>query len=123
MGEPKATDPQLRPCFRFDMIRRISPIAILVNFAAHLGHDRRQDSSKYSADYPGFMKNRVEAELATKCVFMQGASGDMSPNVGSGPPGPQGFGQTLADSAAIASWRSRRRPEVPPIKVSQRNGR
>ena len=76
---------------------------------------------KYSADYPGFLKNKVEAELATKCVFMQGASGDMSPNVGSGPPGPKGFGQTLADHV-IALARSAK-TEVPAHPVGQGNRR
>ena len=74
---------------RFDDLEG-KPIAILVNFAAHpVMTDEK--ILKYSADYPGFLKNKVEAELATKCVFMQGASGDMSPNVGSGPPGPEGL--------------------------------
>ena len=76
---------------------------------------------KYSADYPGFLKNKVEAELATKCVFMQGASGDMSPNVGSGPPGPQGFGQTLADHVIALARSAKMRGPRPP--VGQGNGR
>ena len=60
------------------------PIAVLVNFAAH---PVMTDTKilKYSADYPGFLKNKVEAELATKCVFMQGAAGDMSTNPGARP--------------------------------------
>jgi hypothetical protein len=106
--EPRVTDPQLA-VLRFDDLSD-KPIAILVNFAAH---PVMTDTKvlKYSADYPGFLKNKVEAELAAKCVFMQGASGDMSPNVGSGPPGPSGFGQTLADYV-IALARSAK-PEVP----------
>ena len=86
--EPRVTDPQLA-VIRFDDLSD-KPIAILVNFAAHPVMTEGK-ILKYSADYPGFLKNKVEAELATKCVFMQGASGDMSPNVGSGPKGPQGF--------------------------------
>ena len=72
------------------------PIAILVNFAAHPVMTEGK-ILKYSADYPGFLKNKVEAELATKCVFMQGAAGDMSPNPSTGPWEPKNFGQTLAD--------------------------
>jgi neutral ceramidase len=106
--EPRVTDPQL-VVLRFDDLSD-KPIAILVNFAAHPVMTEGK-ILKYSADYPGFMKNRVESELSTKCVFMQGASGDMSPNVGSGPPGPQGFGGTLADHV-IALARSAK-PEVP----------
>ena len=45
---------------------------------------------KYSADYPGFLKNKVEAAMATKCIFMQGAAGDMSPNPARSA-GPQGI--------------------------------
>ena len=63
---------------RFDDLEG-KPIAILVNFAAHPVMTK-ESLLKYSADYPGFLKNKVEAELATKCVFMQGAAGDMSPN-------------------------------------------
>ena len=105
--EPRVTDPQLA-IIRFDDLEG-KPIAILVNFAAHpVMTDEK--ILKYSADYPGFLKNKVEAELATKCVFMQGAAGDMSPNVGSGPPGPKGFGPTtLADHVDRAGPRSKNR--------------
>ena len=89
--EPKATDPMLA-VIRFDD-RAGKPIAVLVNFAAH---PVMTDAKllKYSADYPGFLKNKVEAELATKCVFMQGAAGDMSPNPVGGPWEPKSFGET-----------------------------
>jgi hypothetical protein len=112
--EPKVTDPQLA-VMRFDD-EAGKPIAILVNFAAH---PVMTDTKilKYSADYPGFLKNKVEAELGTKCVFMQGASGDMSVNVGSGPPGPQGFGQTLADHViALARSAKTEVPAQPSVK-------
>jgi neutral ceramidase len=112
--EPKATDPQLA-VIRFDDLSD-KPIAILVNFAAHPVMTEGK-ILKYSADYPGFMKNKVEAELATKCVFMQGASGDMSPNVGSGPKGPQGFGETLADHViALAKSVKCEAPARPSVK-------
>ena len=74
---PKVTDPMLA-VLRFDDIDH-QPIAVLVNFAAHPVMTEEK-LLKYSADYPGFLKNKVEAKLRTKCVFMQGASGDMSPN-------------------------------------------
>jgi hypothetical protein len=80
---------------RFDDLEG-KPVAVLVNFAAHPVLTNTK-VLKYSADYPGFLKNKVEAELATRCVFMQGAGGDMSANVGDGPRGPTGFGETLAD--------------------------
>lgn len=92
--EPKATDPMLA-ILRLDD-RAGKPIAILVNFAAH---PVMTDAKilKFSADYPGFLKRKVEAELSTKCIFMQGAAGDMSPNPMTGPWEPKNFGQILAD--------------------------
>jgi neutral ceramidase len=92
--EPKPTDSMLA-ILRFDD-QRGKPIAVLVNFAAHPVMTEGK-ILKYSADYPGFLKNKVEAALSTKCVFMQGAAGDMSPNPGNTPGGPKGFGETLAD--------------------------
>jgi Neutral/alkaline non-lysosomal ceramidase, N-terminal len=112
--EPRVTDPQLI-AMRFDDLEG-KPIAILVNFAAHPVMTETM-VLKYSADYPGFLKNKVESELATKCVFMQGAAGDMSPNVGSGPPGPKGFGETLADHViALARSAKTEVPAAPSVK-------
>jgi neutral ceramidase len=112
--EPKATDPMLA-VIRFDD-REGRPLAVLVNFAAH---PVMTDAKllKYSADYPGFLKNRVEAELKTRCVFMQGAAGDMSPNPIAGRWEPRGFGETVADRV-IALARSIRAeaPAHPSVK-------
>jgi len=112
--EPKATDPMLA-VVRFDDLGG-KPIAVLVNFAAH---PVMTDGKvlKYSADYPGFLKTKVEAELSTKCVFMQGASGDMSPNPGPGPWEPKSFGETVAGHV-IALARSARTetPAHPSVK-------
>ncbi len=36
----------------------------------------------FSADYPGALQRRVEDSLQTNCIFMQGASGGLSPNRG-----------------------------------------
>ncbi len=100
--EPKITDPMLA-VIRFDD-REGKPIAVLVNFAAHpVMTDEKL--LRYSADYPGFLKDKVGAELATTCVFMQGAAGDMSPNPNPGPWEPKSFGQALADRV-IAMARS-----------------
>jgi hypothetical protein len=91
---PKVTDPTLG-VVRFDD-RAGKPIAVLVNFAAHPVMTVEK-LMKYSADYPGFLKNKVESALATKCVFMQGAAGDMSPNPNPGPWEPKSFGENVAD--------------------------
>jgi len=107
--EPKATDPMLA-VIRFDD-QAGKPIAVLVNFAAHPVMTGEK-LLRYSADYPGFLKRKVEAELSTRCIFMQGAAGDLSPNPGAGPWEPKSFGQTVADHV-IALARSIK-TETPP---------
>ena len=91
--QPKATDAMLA-VMRFDDLAG-NPIAVLVNFAAHPVMTQEK-LLKYSADYPGFLKNKVEAALSTRCAFMQGAAGDMSPNPDPGPWEPKSFGENLA---------------------------
>jgi hypothetical protein len=77
---PKPTDPELA-VIRVDDAQG-KPIAIVANFAAHpVTLDTMM--LKFSPDYPGTLQKRVEKSLETNCVFMQGASGDMSPNRGS----------------------------------------
>lgn len=88
---PQTRDPQLA-VLRFDDLTG-KPIAILVNFAAHpVMTDPK--ILKFSADYPGFMMNHVEKEMGAPCVFIQGASGDMSVNA-INVSGPQAFGEQL----------------------------
>jgi neutral ceramidase len=112
--EPKATDPMLA-VLRFDD-QAGKPIAVLVNFAAHPVMTEAK-ILKYSADYPGFLKNKVEAVLSTQCVFMQGAAGDMSPNPGNSPGGPKGFGETVADHViALARAVKTETPAHPSVK-------
>jgi neutral ceramidase len=112
--EPKPTDPMLA-VLRFDD-QAGKPIAVLVNFAAHPVMTEGK-ILKYSADYPGFLKNKVEAALSTKCIFMQGAAGDMSPNPGNTPGGPKGFGETLADHViALAQSVKTETPLHPSVK-------
>jgi neutral ceramidase len=88
---PPARDSQLA-VMRFDDLSG-KPLAILVNFAAH---PVMTDGSilKFSADYPGFMMNHVEAQMGAPCVFIQGASGDLSVNA-INTSGPKGFGEQL----------------------------
>ncbi len=70
--EPKTVDPMLA-AMRFDD-EAGQPIAILVNFAAHpVMTDVKV--LKFSADYPGFLQDKVEAELKTNCLFKQGPRG------------------------------------------------
>ena len=91
--KPATRDSQLA-VLRFDDLKG-EPIAILVNFA---GHPVMTDvfTLKFSADYPGFMMNYVEREMKAPCVFIQGASGDMSVNA-INVSGPKGFGEQLGE--------------------------
>jgi len=69
------------------------PIAHLVNFAAHptmLPAKLRE----FSPDYPGFLAQHVEKELAGQCLFLQGAAGDLSANP-QGEATPEKFGAAL----------------------------
>lgn len=112
--EPKITDPMLA-VMRFDD-EAGKPIAILVNYAAH---PVMTDVTilKFSADYPGFLQHRVEADLSTNCLFLQGASGDLSPN----PPGdfrnPKAFGELLAEHVVeLATSAGTKKPAAPSVK-------
>lgn len=112
--EPKATEPMLA-VLRFDD-EAGKPLAVIVNFAAH---PTMIDAMilKYSADYPGHMQRKVEEQLGTNCVFMQGASGDMSANPPAGASGPKEFGEALADEVlSLASGIETKTPEKPSIR-------
>ncbi|MGE3317491.1 MAG: neutral/alkaline non-lysosomal ceramidase N-terminal domain-containing protein, partial [Planctomycetaceae bacterium] len=112
--EKKITDPMIG-VLRFDD-EAGQPIAVLVNFTAHpVMTDNK--ILKYSADYPGFMQNKVESVLKTNCMFMQGASGDQSPNAPAGHQGPQGFGEHLGDIVAeLASSIKTEVPKTPSVQ-------
>lgn len=90
---PKIVDPRLS-VMRFDDTDG-NPIAIVVNFAAHPTMSEVTDL-RYSGDYPGHMARKVKNELEAGCVFMQGASGDMSVSPPEGIKGPQAFGEFMA---------------------------
>jgi hypothetical protein len=110
---PKPTDPMLA-VVRFDDAAG-KPIAVIANFAAH---PVTMDTLilKFSADYPGALKNRVESSLKTNCVFMQGASGDMSPNRGS-LDGKQ-YGEALGDIVVqLAQSVETKTPDHPSIQA------
>jgi neutral ceramidase len=110
---PKPTDPMLA-VIRFDDAAG-KPIAVIANFAAH---PVTIDTMvlKFSADYPGALQTRVETSLETNCVFMQGASGDMSPNRGQ-LTGTQ-YGEALGDIVvALAKSAETRIPSKPSIQA------
>jgi hypothetical protein len=110
---PKPTDPMLA-VIRFDDSAG-KPIAVIANFAAH---PVTLDSKllMFSPDYPGALQRRVEKSLTTNCVFMQGASGDMSPNRGelTG----QQYGESLGERVvALASSIETTTPPKPSIQA------
>jgi hypothetical protein len=110
---PKPTDPMLA-VMRFDSADG-KPLAILVNYAAH-PVTLPGELLKFSPDYPGHLKNRVESALGTHCVFMQGAAGDMSPNRGD--LDTKGYGEVLGDHAvSLAQSIETKVPEKPSIKA------
>lgn len=54
------------------------PVATVVNYACHatvLEHD----NLRYSADFPGVAADLVEHTIGGKCIYMQGACGDVNP--------------------------------------------
>ena len=108
----KPTDPMLA-VIRFDTLEG-KPLAVLVNYAAH-PVTIEAAILKFSPDYPGALKERVENALSTHCVFMQGAAGDMSPNRGS--LDTKAYGQALGDHVVeLAKSIETKAPEKPSIK-------
>ena len=111
--QPAARDPQLA-VIRFDNLQG-EPLAILVNFAAHPVMTSGS-ILKFSADYPGYMMKHVEQEMKAPCVFIQGASGDMSVNA-INVSGPQGFGEQLGQNCAkLAKGIETTAPARPSVK-------
>jgi len=110
---PAARDPLLT-VMRFDDLQG-KPLAILVNFAGHPVMTNNR-VLKFSADYPGFMMNHVQQEIGAPCLFLQGASGDMSVNPGN-VSGPQGFGELLgAECVRLARTVEAKSPPRPSIE-------
>ena len=111
----KPTDPMLG-VIRFDDAAG-KPIAVIANYAAH---PVTMDTKllKFSADYPGAMQKRVEDSLKTNCLFMQGASGDLSTNRGD-LTGEQ-YGKALGDHVvALAKSIETKRPDKPSIQAKE----
>lgn len=78
------------------------PRAVLVNYACHavvLGPDNRQ----ISADYPGFLRKRVEQAMpGALCLFAQGGAGDINPYQDKQPVAENGFGEAEKTGNALA---------------------
>jgi neutral ceramidase len=92
----KPTDPRL-VLIRFDHLDG-SPIAFMVHYTAHPVLTSEKLLS-FSADYPGYLKARVESALKAPCVFLQGAAGDQSASPPDGKRDPRAYGELLAEEA------------------------
>ena len=92
--EPKPTDPELG-VIRFDSVDG-KPLAIVVNYAAHPTMLKSSDL-RYSAEWPGQMEAAVTEALGVPCVFMQGASGDLSVRTTPETNTIETFGKAMAD--------------------------
>jgi neutral ceramidase len=93
------------------------PLAHLVNFAAH---PTLTDAKlrEFSADFPGALADKVEAEVGGICLFLQGASGDLSarPTV---PGDAVGFGRELAQVVMAQSRKLRCDPTATSLQVRE----
>lgn len=78
------------------------PRVVLVNYACHavvLGPDNRQ----ISADYPGYLRQRIEREMpGALCLFVQGGAGDINPYHDKQPVAENGFGEAEKTGNALA---------------------
>jgi hypothetical protein len=115
--EPKPVDSRLG-VIRFDDSEG-KPIATIVNYAAHPTMLNAADL-RFSADWPGQMMNAVDEALQTNCIFMQGASGDMSTMATDETRGIEAFGKAMAShvievSKSIATTA----PDRPKIQFSE----
>jgi hypothetical protein len=115
--EPKAVDPVLH-VVRFDDLNG-KPLVILMNFAAH-PTNMPEELLQFSCEYPGFAVAAVKEATGANCVFMQGASGDMSPNKTQETDSIETFGRELGLKAAeLAKQIETKVPEKPSIQVTE----
>lgn len=111
--EPKPVDTELG-VIRLDASDG-KPIAMIVNYAAH---PTMMDASdlRFSAEWPGAMMKAVEQQLDTPCVFMQGASGDLSTSTTEETRGVDAFGKAMAvnviETAAAITTKVPDRPRL-----------
>jgi hypothetical protein len=115
----KPTDAELLVLRVEDM--KGKPIAHAVNFAAHPTMHPRE-LMKFSADYPGAMAKHVETETGVPCLFLQGASGDLSPNPPEGVKGPDEFGKRLGEDVlklAATIKMTNRKAEEPSLRAAR----
>jgi hypothetical protein len=102
------------------VIQESKPIVTIVNHACHvtiLG----PNSNVVSADMIGVMRKKVEKEVGGLCMFIQGASGNINPNVewtDDNMPDVQRFGEMFAD-AVVQTTRQMVEISPSPIKSAE----
>ncbi len=115
--EPKPVDTELG-VIRLDDLNG-KPIAIVVNYAAHPTMLDAADL-RFSAEWPGAMMNAVEEQLSTNCIFMQGASGDMSVSTTEETRGVDAFGKAMATQVTeVAGTIESKIPERPRLNGTE----
>jgi len=102
------------------VIRAGKPLATIVNHACH-GTILGPNSNVVSADLIGVMRAKVEKELGGLCMFIQGASGNINPNVEwteDNMPDVLRFGERFAD-AVLQAARNMVEISASPIKSAE----
>jgi len=93
----KMRDPELT-IIRIDTIDD-KPITAMINFSAHPVLDDIFDR-RWSSDWAGIMQKKFEELLNVPCIFLQGSTGDMSPNTNDQRKGMVGFGNAIGEYSA-----------------------
>ncbi|QEH36919.1 Neutral/alkaline non-lysosomal ceramidase [Aquisphaera giovannonii] len=113
----KPTDPRLT-VIRLDG-EDGSTIATIVHFTAHPVLTP-EDLYQFSADYPGYLRARVEEATHAPSLFLQGAAGDQSANPPPGVRGARAYGERLADEAiGLARGIVPAGPKAPTLAVAE----
>jgi hypothetical protein len=111
--EPKVRDGRLS-VLRVDGMDG-KPIAVLANLAGHPVIESIMDK-RWSSEWPGVMQGVVEQQFGGTCLFMQGASGDMSPNTNDSRRGVEGFGKAVGEKVvALVNGIQTKVPERPGV--------
>ncbi len=93
------------------------PISAIINFSAHPVLDDITDR-RWSPDWVGIMQKRFEEITNVPCIFLQGSTGDMSPNTNEQRKGMVGFGNAIGEySAELYKKTQTSVPNAPQIQV------
>ncbi len=93
--------------------------AVGVNYACH-GVNLGPDNLEISADWPGYLRRKVEQELGDDvlCFFLQGAAGDINPYLDKQPVRENGFAAARETGDTVAAEVLRVLKRLPPSPAS-----